>query len=670
LTDTTENKVDLSQFLDVFFQESVEGLSTMETGLLRLLSKPAGLPLDHETINDIFRAAHSIKGGSGTFGFQDITQLTHSLEAILDQMREGIFPPTGAAIEVLLRAVDCTRELIAARLEGRTPNTSLVPAMCEQLTALLSGPPPKVDLQGHNQAKETNHPDLRISFHPVREFFHSASDPLFFLRELSDLGRINSVMDLSRLPSLRNLDTADCFLGWEITLSHVSCPIAEVQEVFAWADGRCELEIAPAGAIAEILALQMPPARSVPNEVARLPDNTRSSKDHSSIRVSTDKVDAVVNLVGELVITQSMLTCIGEDFQPHQLTKLREGLAQLTRNTRELQETVLKMRMLPISNLFDRFPRLIHDLNRKLNKSVQLKVSGGSTELDRTVLEKLSDPLVHLIRNSMDHGIERAEVRREVGKPDQGVITLHAEHRGGNVVIEISDDGAGLNQKRIQARAIERGLVQKTDVLTEAEINALIFAPGFSTADEVTEVSGRGVGMDVVKRNIEELSGQIHLTTKPGIGTSITVQLPLTLSILDGQLARTRDQRFVVPLVSIIESVQVPKASLRTIGDQTELYKWRDEYLRVIDLSRLFHVPGDHSGGDKRLLIIVEAHGNRVALLVDDLLAQQQVVIKSLETNFRKVQGVAGATILGDGIVAMILDVAEIVEMSKCVAAA
>jgi two-component system chemotaxis sensor kinase CheA len=349
-----------------------------------------------------------------------------------------------------------------------------------------------------------------------------------------------------------------------------------------------------------------------------------------------------------------------------ELTKLREGLAQLTRNTRELQETVLKMRMLPVSNLFERFPRVVHDVSRQLNKSVALEISGETTELDRTVLEKLSDPLVHLVRNSLDHGIERSEVREKAGKPAQGTLHLHAEHKGGNVLIEISDDGGGLDTDRILARAQERGLVKTTDVLTEAEIHELIFEPGFSTAQALSEISGRGVGLDVVRRNVQEVGGRVDITSRFGLGTVTTIQLPLTLAILDGQLMRVGDQRFVVPLVSIIESVQAGKADLHSIADQVEIYHWRDEYLRVVRLHEFFQVAGSSEAAEKSLMIIVESRGDRIAMSVDDLLAQQQVVIKSLETNFQKVDGIAGATILGDGAVAMILDVAEIIEKSKC----
>jgi len=672
LSTTSGEKIDLSRFHETFFQESFDGLSVMEHGLLTLADAVGG-SVEPEIINNVFRAAHSIKGSCGTFGFTEITELTHLLEAILDLMRDGVCQPHGAANEVLLRAVDGVRELMTARLEGRPPDQELVSRAKGELSEILTAVQPG----SHQEAKQpgaavkpdsTVHPDLKISFRPHRDLFHSANDPLQYLNELSNLGDMTSKVDLTNLPGLADLETTDCFLSWEVSLKNVRGTKANAQDAFLWIDDRCDLEITEAAPpVVEKPAEQKPAENKPAVEAVKKP---AASKETTSIRVSTEKVDAVVNLVGELVITQSMLTCIGDDFQLSELTKLREGLAQLTRNTRELQETVLKMRMLPISSLFERFPRVVHDVSRQLNKSVALEISGETTELDRTVLEKLSDPLVHLVRNSLDHGIERAEVREMAGKPAQGTLHLHAEHKGGNVLIEISDDGAGLNTERILARAQERGLVKPADVLSEAEIHELIFEPGFSTAQTLSEISGRGVGLDVVRRNVQEVGGRVEISSRSGQGSVTTILLPLTLAILDGQLMRVGNQRFVVPLVSIIESVQVEKGEIHSIVERPEIYRWRKEYLRVVRLNEFFRVDGSPDRTDKGLLIIVESRGNRIALAVDDLLAQQQVVIKSLETNFQKVTGIAGATILGDGAVAMIVDVAEIIEKSRSLGAA
>ncbi len=677
MSSTSGEKIDLSRFHETFFQESFDGLSIMEHGLLTLADAVGG-SVEPELINNVFRAAHSIKGSCGTFGFTEITELTHLLEAILDLMRDGLCQPHGAANEVLLRAVDAVRELMTARLEGRAPDQELVSRASTELTQILAAVQPGAHAASGAEKKPAaaaghSHPDLNIRFRPHQDLFHSANDPLQYLNELSELGDITSKLDMSRLPPLANLETTDCFLAWDVSLKNVTGPKTAAEDVFLWIDDRCELEITEVAAPAAAAAASTPVAAPVIPEkkpAAAEPAKKPAAKEASSIRVSTEKVDAVVNLVGELVITQSMLTCIGDDFQVSELTKLREGLAQLTRNTRELQETVLKMRMLPISSLFERFPRVVHDVSRQLNKSVALEISGETTELDRTVLEKLSDPLVHLVRNSLDHGIERAEVREKAGKPPQGTLHLHAEHKGGNVLIEISDDGGGLDTGRILARAQERGLVKTTDVLNDSEIHELIFEPGFSTAQTLSEISGRGVGLDVVRRNVQEVGGRVDITSRFGLGTVTTIQLPLTLAILDGQLMRVGDQRFVVPLVSIIESVQAGKSDIHSIADQVEIYHWRQEYLRVVRLNEFFRVDGAAETSERGLMIIVESRGNRIALSVDDLLAQQQVVIKSLETNFQKVDGIAGATILGDGAVAMILDVAEIIEKSKCLAGA
>ncbi len=384
-----------------------------------------------------------------------------------------------------------------------------------------------------------------------------------------------------------------------------------------------------------------------------------------SIRVSIDKIDALINMVGELVITQSMLNQLGEDFDMARLAKLQEGLAQLERNTRELQENVMRIRMLPISFAFNRFPRMVHDLTQKLGKEVELKLSGEQTELDKTVMEKIGDPLVHLVRNSLDHGLERPDVRKKAGKSPVGLLHLNAFHQGGNIVIEISDDGAGLNKARITAKAKERGLVGEEEVLTDEKIYELIFQAGFSTADVISDVSGRGVGMDVVKRNIKDLGGTIEVKSEEGVGTRFTIRLPLTLAILDGQLVRVGSDTFILPLVSIVESLQISRDNVNVIAGKSEVYKLRNEYLPIVRLYNVFGQTPDSTTIEGGLLVVVEGDGQRIGLFVDDLLGQQQVVIKSLETNFQRVEGISGATILGDGTVALILDISGVIQCSR-----
>ena len=388
----------------------------------------------------------------------------------------------------------------------------------------------------------------------------------------------------------------------------------------------------------------------------------KSAADSGSIRVSTDKVDNIINLVGELLITQSMLSGFGDGIDPGDLPRLRQGLLQLARNSRELQESVMQIRMLPISFAFNRFPRLVHDLSRTLGKKVDLKFAGEHTELDKTVLEKISDPLVHLVRNALDHGLETPEQRIAAGKEPTGTLELGASHEGGNIIIEVRDDGAGLNRERILRKAIERGLIAKDHALSDEETDNLIFMPGFSTAEQISDVSGRGVGMDVVRRNISDLGGHVQMFSEAGAGSRIRIRLPLTLAILDGQLVRVGSEIYVISLLAIVETIQIKRERLSTIAGKAEVFRLRNEYLPVVKLYQQFGIEPDSRDAVDGLLVIVEADGTRIGLLVDDLLAQQQVVIKSLESNFKQVSGLAGATILGDGAIALIIDVPGLIQ--------
>jgi len=512
------------------------------------------------------------------------------------------------------------------------------------------------------------------------------------------------------LPPLAELDPEDCHLSWTLLLRG-AVGKQSIEEVFDWvsADSRLEYRhfpgvaavsaagpgatqpasdvpvaidaavsaaaergangstlsaAAPAvvsAAAASAVPAATPAVAAAPPPVAAV--SRPASGEQGSIRVSIDKVDNLINLIGELVITQSMLSRFGEDFELDQLERLREGLVQLTRNTRELQESVMQIRMLPISFAFNRFPRLVHDLSRKLGKKVELRLSGEATELDKTVLEKISDPLVHLVRNALDHGLEQPEVRLGAGKPETGLLELAAFHEGGNILIEVKDDGGGLNRTRILQRARERGLVSPDAELSDEQVHQLIFAPGFSTAEVVSDVSGRGVGMDVVRRNIQDLGGQVQIFSQEGRGSTIRIRLPLTLAILDGQLVRVAEETYVVSLVAIVETIQVKRDRVSTVAGRTELFRLRDQYIPIIRLHDLFGLQCQRRAGDEGLLVVVEADGHRYGVLVDDLGAQQQVVIKSLDTNFKPVPGLAGATILGDGTVALIIDVPGLVQL-------
>ncbi|MGH8290261.1 MAG: chemotaxis protein CheA, partial [Steroidobacteraceae bacterium] len=387
--------------------------------------------------------------------------------------------------------------------------------------------------------------------------------------------------------------------------------------------------------------------------------------DSGSIRVSVEKIDELMNTVGELVITQAMLSQLGAHFEGADAEKLRGGLAQLERNMRELQESVMRVRMLPISFVFSRFPRMVRDLAQRLGKQIELKLTGEQTELDKTVLEKIGDPLVHLVRNCLDHGIESPDARIAAGKSAAGTVHLDACHRGGNIAVEVSDDGGGLDRERILAKARTRGLVGASDPLTDTEIHELIFVPGFSTADKTTDVSGRGVGMDIVRRNVKELGGKIEVRSEPGRGSQFTITLPLTLAIVDGQSVAVGTETYIVPLISIVESMQLKASGVTRLSGHSEVLSFRGDYLPIIRLHELFGIEPRARALHEGLVVIAEGEGRRIGLFVDDLLGQQQVVIKSLETNYGHIEGVSGATILGDGSVALILDVPGLIRAAS-----
>ncbi|HEY9199533.1 MAG TPA: chemotaxis protein CheA [Gammaproteobacteria bacterium] len=667
--------IDIRQFHQVFFEESLEGLERMEAALLDL-SRGSG---DGELIHAIFRAAHSIKGGSGTFGFQAIAAFTHVMETLLDEMRDGSRAITADALNVLLESVDVLKELLVVAQQGRDHDHARVAAMQARLEALLdrggaAAMPTAAASTTHAETSEAIGAGWRIGFKPHTHLMQTGNDPVRMFRELAELGRLESVADLSALPAFAGLDPEECHLAWTLIL-HSVCDRAQVEEIFSWVDGGCELSIAPLAAAEtarpDETAQALPAGDAATAKAAAAPGRPANAET-SSIRVGIDKIDSLINIVGELVITQSMLGEVGsgsfEELTAAGFERLRDGLAELERSTRELQEAVMRIRMLPIGFAFNRFPRLVHDLSTKLGKQIELRISGEQTELDKTVMEKISDPLVHLVRNSLDHGIETPEQRRAAGKPATGVLHLNAYHQGGNIVIEISDDGAGLNRERILAKARANGLVRPEQALTDAEVDDLIFAPGFSTAEVVSDVSGRGVGMDVVRRNIHELGGSVEVRSETGRGAVFTIRLPLTLAILDGQLVRVGAQVYIVPLVSIVESLQIDSAALGSIAGNAQVYRLREQYLPIIDVRTVFNVDATQSGAATvagGLLMVVEAGGSRVGLVVDDLLNQQQVVIKSLESNFKRIEGLAGATILGDGTVALILDVSGLIDVAR-----
>lgn len=664
--------VDLEQFHQVFFEESFEGLDVMESGLMALDLGSA----NNEDINTIFRAAHSIKGGSGTFGFKNISDFTHVMETLLDEMRDGRRHVTREAVDVLLHSVDVLRMLLNSARDKTDPDQHVIREQLVELEALLGGSASHTGPAATDSAAPVAQGSgWHITFVPHPNMMQTGNDPLRIVRELAAMGEASVTTFTDKLPQLDEINPENSYLGWEIELKG-DITEDQLKEVFLWVEDECDLTIKPLAGAANVVAKPAVVVEDAsPQEKPAAPEKANFDKSPtktvaadpaaSSIRVDIGKIDALINMVGELVITQSMLSLLGEDFTLERLNKLQEGLTHLERHTRELQESVMMIRMLPISFSFSRFPRLVRDLSAKMGKKIDLIMSGENTEIDKTLIEKIGDPLVHLVRNSIDHGIELPADRIRAGKKETGTIRLNAYHKGGNIVIEIKDDGKGIDTNAVLRKAIEKGLVKEGANLNQQQIFDLIFQPGFSTAAVVTDVSGRGVGMDVVRKNIASLGGAVDIQSETGVGSTFSIRLPLTLAILDGQTVLVGEENYIVPLVNIVESIQAKPHMVNRVAGKGETFKLRDEYIPIVRLGRVFNI---ESARDRKLeeglLVVVEADGRRCGLFVDDLLGQQQVVIKSLEQNYRRVDGVSGATILGDGSVALILDAPGLLRMS------
>lgn len=695
--------LDMAQFHQVFFEESFEGLEAMESGLLNLDMGD----VDDEEINTIFRAAHSIKGGSGTFGFTAVSDFTHVMETLLDEMRDGRRKVTQPAVDVLLGAVDCLKEMLVAIQDDQDVDQASVAKYQKALEAELNQPnedgdsvevglesfeqqnsgqiatnEQQSDIQGMNEA------GWKLAFSPHQNMLQTGNDPVRMFRELAGLGELKKTVDFQGVPDFLELEPEHCHLSWDLEIEG-DIPRSEIDEIFDWVEDECDLAILPLShQVAKATSQTAPSTEVIQSPVSEQAvaqsskkekpvvkqqtsnkpkeSNKPAAKSSSSIRVDTGKIDTLINMVGELVITQSMLSLVGEHFEIGKLDQLKNGLSQLERHTRELQESVMNIRMLPISFVFSRFPRLVHDLSTKLGKKIELVMIGENTEVDKTVVELLSDPLVHLVRNSLDHGIEMPEDRLAAGKSEQGTVTLEAYHRGGNIVIEVRDDGKGLNKEILRSKAIEKGLIEEEAVLTDKQTYELIFMPGFSTAKELTDISGRGVGMDVVRKNIQSLGGNIEITSELGVGSTIAIHLPLTLAILDGQSIAVGDERYIIPLGSIVESVNIDESLINRVAGKGETFRLRDEYLPIVRMHEIFGVKSAKATKlTDGLVVVVDGQGVRCGLFIDDLQGQQQVVIKSLEANYRKVEGISGATILGDGSVALILDIPGLVRLAS-----
>lgn len=650
--------LDLEEMKAIFIEECSENIDILENGLLRMGDGCS----DADLLNEVFRAAHSIKGGGATFGFMEMSELTHHMETLLDEMRSLVRPVNDVDVELLLQSVDILRDLIDT---NTSQDDELIKSMQSKLVDALGKPSNagNANVAGKDEQTEVEESTKtekiwHIEFIPKPEIVKRGNDPALLIRELTLLGKTKVTVDTSKVPSWGMLNPQLCYLSWKIDLEG-AVEKESIIEIFEWVELDCTLEIKELKqADKKVESVGHPkddnkedaqPAGS--NESAK---NKTASTESSSIRIATEKVDTLINLVGELVITQSMLNRAGLSDDEVDKEQFQEQLVQLERNTRELQESVMRVRMLPISFAFSRLPRLIRDLSKKLDKKIDLVVEGESTELDKTVLERMMDPFVHLVRNSIDHGIESPDERIAAGKSEAGTLTLRSYHQGSNVVIEIIDDGKGIDSERILDLARERGVIEEDEELSKEQINHLIFAPGFSTAKEVSDVSGRGVGMDVVRRNITDLGGRVTLHSELGEGTKVVIRLPLTLAILDGQLIRVSDQIFVIPILKIVETIEIKNANLHNVIQNGEVCKFRGEYLPLIRLRKSLMLKDDH--GEEGLIVIVDVHGKNVGFLIDEVLGQQQVVIKALEENFKAVQGISGATIMSNGKVALILD--------------
>lgn len=621
--------IDMKQFHSVFFEESQEHLDEMEHLLLELDTENP----DSEQLNTIFRAAHSVKGGSGIFGFDALGSVTHIMESLLDKVRQGQMPITNAMVDLFLQSVDVLKDILNSYKTAGDINWESAHKICERLETLTAAP-------SNNNAVEEEQGFGFFSEQEsmaVEDGYGFFGDPVVHIpKEVYGFFEETTKSDTEGFGFFDEPIPAE-----QIKTEMPSAPIAEAQ--------KNKIENTPKESVST--------AVKTTGKAVEKPKNAEAiSAENSSIRVDVSKVDQLINLVGEIVITQSMLNLIGKSIEGALGEKFQSVASELERNTREIQEAVMSIRMLPVSFVFNRFPRVVRDLSTKLGKSIDLIIEGGDTELDKGLTEKLVDPLTHLVRNSIDHGIESAEVRAENGKNPTGTVVLKAAQQGGNIVISISDDGGGLSRKKILAKAHEKN-IPIADNPTDAEVYQLIFAPGFSTAAQITDVSGRGVGLDVVKRNVQSLGGRIDIESKEGVGATFTINLPLTLAIVDGMCVSVGDQTFIIPLVHIVESMQPAQKDIKTLVGDDQLLLVRDQYWPILPLYKAMQLEPQFTEPHKGIAVLIETNKHRFALFVDGLVGQQQVVIKSLEQHYKRVQGVAGATIMGDGSVALILDV-------------
>lgn len=674
-----------------FFQECEDQLTALESGLMAM----EGGDTSSETVNAVFRSVHSIKGGAGAFKLTDLVAFAHIFETLLDHIRSGTHVADGDTMRLMLRAADILADLVRMSRDGEPINPASYAPMITELEGAVR--------PGGNAA--SNSPDdgemdidftptlisfgepasstFRIHFRPLPELYRKANDPLALLRELEGLGQLTVRTETAAIPSLEEYEWNSTFLSFIMTLVTEKDESA-VREVFEFVDGDCDLaialeapaeslpliDLAPEPAVTEVLPAAAEPKRPEPQVQAVKPAEepaqpaaaAKAQAPLQTIRVDLERVDRLINLVGELVINQAMLSMRFAQLGAVAESNVASSLEELETLTREIQESVMAIRAQPVKSLFQRMSRIVREVADSTGKSVRLKTDGEATEIDKTVIELLADPLTHMIRNAVDHGLEKPEEREAAGKVAEGTVRLSAAHRSGRVVITVGDDGAGINRPKVLEKAIEKGLVPAAAQLSDAEIDNLLFLPGFSTANSVSSISGRGVGMDVVKRSIQALGGRISISSVPRQGTTFSLSLPLTLAVLDGIIVSVAGETFVIPLTAVVETLQPEPGMLLPLGQGSLAMRVRDMFVPLVDVGYELMIRGRSQSGTTGVTILVETDGqSRCALLVDSIQDQRQVVIKSLETNYGKVRGIAAATILGDGRVAMILDVDSLV---------
>jgi two-component system chemotaxis sensor kinase CheA len=732
----------LAAIRDVFFQECEEQLAELESGLLAM----EGGDTDPETINAVFRAVHSIKGGAGAFSLEALIRFAHVFETALDEMRSGRLAPSGDVLKTMLRAADVLADLVrAARADedGQHPHAA---TLADELKAMsgVAGDADETeedwgDFEFQPMAAAMDAPEASevaeapagpagfvVTFKPRADLYAKANESALLLRELARVGTTEVELDAHDVPPLHEMDPEAAYLAWTITVTG-DADEAAIREVFEWVDGDCELNIEPIGGQAEtgpdagggeaafdLSALLARVQGDAPAEAAAEPEapiafeptpepveaapvaapvavaapaaaalpaaaNEASADGQAgagarkaaeaagaTIRVDLDRVDRLIDLVGELVINQAVLAQRVMEAGLARASAVAMGLDELEQLTREIQDSVMAIRAQPVKSVFQRMPRLVREVAAMTGKPVRLVTEGEGTEVDKTVIERLADPLTHMIRNAIDHGLESPEKRAAAGKPAEGVVRLSAAHRSGRIVIEVADDGGGINRERVKSIAIEKGLISAEATLSDEEIDNLIFMPGFSTASEVSDISGRGVGMDVVRRSIQALGGRIAITSRPGKGSTFTMSLPLTLAVLDGMVVSVQGQTLVAPITAIVETLQPKAEDVHSLGGHARVISIRGGFVPLIDVGMALGYRREPLPATQGVALLIEGEGGaRAALLCDAIQGQRQVVIKSLEANYRQVPGVAAATILGDGRVALILDIDTIVTVSR-----